>query len=200
MIKEAEAGGKKLVRLCEDWETAKLAERRKAEAEALAVHVHARRTSAAAGRPGRRRSLRPGAPARTIPRPARSSSSCRDELDLRRRRPRPRSRAATARRPRSRSTKRSPASRTSTRCSPSCAIGRRSTTACSSWRNAPWMPATRSRRHRRRKGETQVNAQTETKLPHADAGGAVTAIVPQSLEEMWRVSTWSCGPAWRRTL
>ena len=36
MIKEAEAGGKKLVRLCEDWETAKLAERRKAEAEAAA--------------------------------------------------------------------------------------------------------------------------------------------------------------------
>ena len=35
-----------------------------------------------------------------------------------------------------------------------------------------------------------MNAQTETKLPAPlMAGGAVTAIVPQSLEEMWRVST-----------
>ena len=36
LVKGAEAGGKKLVKLCEVWESAKLAERRKAEAEALA--------------------------------------------------------------------------------------------------------------------------------------------------------------------
>ena len=34
-----------------------------------------------------------------------------------------------------------------------------------------------------------MNAQTETKLPTLHAGGAVTAIVPQTLDEMWRVST-----------
>lgn len=35
-----------------------------------------------------------------------------------------------------------------------------------------------------------MNAQTETKLPAPlMAGGVVTAIVPQSLEEMWRIST-----------
>src|SRR6185436_6801219 len=53
----------------------------------------------------------------------------------------------------------------------------------------------RAGRHRRRKGETQVNAQTETKIeaklpaPPLLAGGHVVAIVPQSLEEIWRVST-----------
>jgi len=35
-----------------------------------------------------------------------------------------------------------------------------------------------------------MNAQTETKLPAPlMAGGIVTAIIPQSLEEMWRIST-----------
>ena len=133
------------MRLCEDWETAKLAERRKAEAEALArararEEEERRLQDAQAAPQANGQELPPHdpetgeiieLPADDEPEPA--PPPARTQVQA----------AATARRPPSRSRKRSPRSRTSTRCSPSCASGRRSTIACSSWRNAPWMPATR---------------------------------------------------------